>query len=164
MRFLRSSQFKLVLHWIPAAIGVAIIAAESTATMSAANTSHWLLPFWVHLFGPIGMHHWAEVNLAIRKTGHFLGYGSLSVAFFHGWISTFKRDGDGRPFWRKSALLAVCCTLLVASADEYHQTFLPGRTGSPVDVGLDLCGAIIAQALLLCVLSMLVQRTAQRAA
>jgi VanZ family protein len=32
---------------------------------------------------------------------------------------------------------------LMASADEYHQTFLPNRTGSPWDVLLDCCGAIV---------------------
>jgi VanZ family protein len=36
-------------------------------------------------------------------------------------------------------------TGLLASADEYHQTFLPNRTGSPRDVLLDCCGAIVMQ-------------------
>ena len=30
-----------------------MIAAESTASMSAENTSQWLYPLWVRLFGPI---------------------------------------------------------------------------------------------------------------
>ena len=34
----------------------------------------------------------------------------------------------------------------MASADEYHQTYLPNRTGSPWDVLLDCCGAIVLQA------------------
>jgi VanZ family protein len=33
----------------------------------------------------------------------------------------------------------------MASADEYHQSFLPNRTGSPWDVLLDCCGAIVPQ-------------------
>ena len=44
---------RLLLHWIPALIGIGVIVVESTATMSAANTSRWLLPLWVKLFGPI---------------------------------------------------------------------------------------------------------------
>ena len=43
------------------------------------------------------------------------------------------------------ALLALLGTALVASADEFHQTFLPNRTGSPWDVLLDCCGAIVLQ-------------------
>jgi VanZ family protein len=34
---------------------------------------------------------------------------------------------------------------MVASSDEFHQTFLPNRTGSPWDVLLDCCGAIVLQ-------------------
>ena len=40
------------------------------------------------------------------------------------------------------SLLAFLGTALVASADEWHQTFLPNRTRSPWDVLLDCCGAI----------------------
>ena len=39
------------------------------------------------------------------------------------------------------SVLALLGTALVASADEWHQTFLPNRTGSPWDVLLDCCGA-----------------------
>jgi hypothetical protein len=38
------------------------------------------------------------------------------------------------------ALLALLGTALVASCDEWHQTFLPNRTGTPWDVLLDCCG------------------------
>jgi VanZ family protein len=36
---------------------------------------------------------------------------------------------------------------VVASADEFHQTFLPGRTGRPQDVLLDMIGACTLQLL-----------------
>jgi VanZ family protein len=37
---------------------------------------------------------------------------------------------------------------LIASCDEFHQTFLPNRTGSPWDVLLDCCGGLLVQLLL----------------
>jgi VanZ family protein len=43
------------------------------------------------------------------------------------------------------AVLALLGTALVASCDEWHQTFLPNRTGTPWDVLLDCTGAIILQ-------------------
>jgi VanZ family protein len=122
-----------------------MIACESTATMSAENTSRWLLPLWVHLFGPITPEHWAIVHHAIRKTGHFVGYGLVSVAFFHGWWSSLGQRVPRRPLWRYATALALVSTLLIAIADEYHQSFLPGRTSSPYDVLIDFCGAIAAQ-------------------
>ena len=45
------------------------------------------------------------------------------------------------------ALLALLGTALVASSDEWHQTFLPNRTGSPWDVLLDCFGAITLEVL-----------------
>jgi VanZ family protein len=125
-----------------------MIVAESTATMSADNTSRWLYPLWARLFGPISTLHWAEVHHLIRKTGHFVGYGGVSVAFLYGWLRTLhRRRGKYRPIWLRAAFLAISCTLLIAILDEYHQSFLPSRTSSPIDVCIDLCGAIAAQLL-----------------
>lgn len=124
--------------------------------MAADNTSRWLLPVWVHLFGPISAAHWAVVHHWIRKTGHFLGYGLLSVAFFHGWRTSLPVR-HVQALWRWAAVLAVACTLLVASADEYHQSFLPSRTSSPWDVGIDLCGAIAAQLFVICLMPLILR-------
>jgi VanZ family protein len=44
-------------------------------------------------------------------------------------------------------IYALACTLLVAGADEWHQHFLPDRTGTPQDVLLDMIGACILQLL-----------------
>jgi VanZ family protein len=45
------------------------------------------------------------------------------------------------------AVLGLLGTALVASCDEWHQTYLPNRTGSVWDVLLDCCGAITLQLL-----------------
>ena len=45
------------------------------------------------------------------------------------------------------ATLAFLGTALVASSDEFHQSFLPNRTGIPMDVLLDCCGALTLQLL-----------------
>lgn len=143
-------RFRNHLHWIPAILAVAVIAFESTETMSASNTSRWLLPIWIHLFGPITPQRWDTVHHYIRKTGHFTGYGLVSLCFFHGWRITQARAGRiGRVLWLRAASLAVLCTAIVASADEIHQTFLPGRTGRAFDVGIDTTGAITMQLLIL---------------
>jgi len=148
-----------LLDWLPAALAVTMICAESTATMSAANTSRWLLPVWVHLFGPISHARWEIVHHYIRKTGHFLGYGLVSLCFFHGWRRTLSPVGRGvRAVWQQSAALAVVCTVLVASADEYHQTFLPGRTGRVFDVGIDTCGAITVQFFILLLMPLFLRK------
>jgi VanZ family protein len=40
--------------------------------------------------------------------------------------------------------MAFVVSVLYAASDEYHQTFVPGRNGTPVDVGVDAVGALVA--------------------
>ncbi len=159
------SRLKPILDWVPAALSVLMIALESTSTMSAKNTSEWLYPYWVRFFGPISMAHWDQVHHLIRKTGHFVGYGLVSVAFFYSWRQTLIRMAVKHwTLWRRASVLAVLCTLLIAILDEYHQSFLPSRTSSPIDVCIDLGGAIAAQLLLLLIIQLFARRLSFRAA
>ena len=159
------SRLKPILDWVPAALSVLMIALESTATMSAKNTSEWLFPYWTRFFGPISSAHWDEVHHLIRKTGHFVGYGLVSVAFFYSWRQTLVRMAVKHwTLWRRASVLAVLCTLLIAILDEYHQSFLPSRTSSPLDVCIDLSGAIAAQLLLLLIIQLFTRRLSFRAA
>jgi VanZ family protein len=161
----KSSRLRAILDWVPAALSVLMIVLESTATMSANNTSQWLYPYWVRLFGPVSTAHWAEVHHLIRKTGHFVGYGVVSMAFFYSWRQTLLRMAVKHwTLWRRASVLAVLCTLLIAILDEYHQSFLPSRTSSPKDVCIDLCGAITAQLFLLLVIQLFTRRLKLRAA
>lgn len=146
-------RLRALLHWLPAVLAVLVIAVESTAFMSANNTSRWLLPLWERLFGPITPARWAVVHHLIRKTGHFTGYGLVSLCFFHGFRTTLRAAHGLRRLWMRSSIFAIGCTILVASADELHQAVLPGRGSSPLDVALDTCGAILAQLIILAVLA-----------
>src|ERR1700748_1554898 len=84
------TRLNLFLHWIPAMIGIAVIIVESTGTMASSNTSRWLLPIWTKLFGPVAPERWEVIHHWIRKTGHFVGYGLVSLGFFDGWRATFS--------------------------------------------------------------------------
>jgi VanZ family protein len=159
-----SGKRKLILNWLPAVFAVAVIAGESTPTMSAANTSRWLLPIWVHLFGSVSPEKWNVIHHLIRKTGHFMGYGGVSLCFFHGWSSSLSTERRSVNAIRlRAAALAVFCTLLIASADEFHQSFLPSRTSSPYDVGIDVSGAIVMQIVLLTLLHLYARSRAMNA-
>jgi VanZ family protein len=164
-RKVENRRFRLILHWIPALIGIAVILVESTATMSAENTSRWLLPLWIKLFGPISPECWEVVHHYIRKTGHFTGYGMVSLGFFDSWRVTMERRWTGwQVRFRYAAGLAVLSTLLLASWDEWHQSLLPNRTSSVRDVGIDFCGAIAAQLVLLAIVGVWRRRPGVRVA
>jgi VanZ family protein len=126
--------------WIPVALGAAVIALESTEWMSADHTSGPLRWLFQVIFGPISSARWEIVHSLIRKSGHFLCYGAIGLAWLRAWWMTLTHSR-----FLQDAVLALLGTALMASADEYHQTFLPNRTGSPWDVLLDCCGAIVLQ-------------------
>jgi VanZ family protein len=83
----------------------------------------------------------------LRKLGHFVGYFMLSLLLFRAWRATLPRARASR--WSISwARLSFFMTVLVASLDEWHQTFLPSRTGRWQDVVLDGSAALVAQILI----------------
>ena len=129
--------------WIPVAIALCVIAIESTGTFSSENTSSWLRPVFEKAFGNWTDAGWDLFHHYLRKTGHFVGYGTVGFTFLRAWLLTRGRRGIATLLaWRtECTVLAILSTAIVASCDEVHQTFLAGRTGTPVDVLLDTSGA-----------------------
>jgi len=146
----RSGAAGLVSTWLPVVIGLAIIAGESTPIMGSEHTSHFLRPIFARLFGPMTDAHWDLFHHILRKCGHFAGYGTLGLVWLRAWLRTFAARAQWtRLQWRTNAAsLGILCTMLTASADEFHQTFLPGRTGCFSDVLLDTFGAMLFTVLL----------------
>jgi VanZ family protein len=131
--------------WIALVLWLIVIAIESSAYLSAQNTSRILYPLLHFLFGMnhARFEHW---HVYIRKGGHVFGYGLLSILLFRAWRETLPSVENSK--WRVQwATIAVLGTVLVASLDEWHQSFLPSRTGTPRDVLLDSCAGIAAQVL-----------------
>ena len=126
--------------WWPVAAGIALIAMESTKYFGADHTNAPLRRVFQALFGPVSDASWGSIHFFIRKSGHFLGYGVLGLAWLRAWWKTL-------PLARFlfDAELAIAGAALVAICDEWHQSFLPNRTSSPLDVLLDCCGALTLQ-------------------
>jgi VanZ family protein len=129
-----------VYVWLPVAVGIAIIAIESTESFGSNHTSGPLRHIFEFFFGHVSDPNWEIIHHLIRKTGHFIGYGFIGLAWLRAWWMTLPHS-----HFLPDATLALLGTALVASCDEWHQTFLPNRTGSPLDVLLDCIGAIVLQ-------------------
>lgn len=69
-------------------------------------------------------------DVSVKKAGHFLGYAVLALGALRAVL-----DGK-RPY-----LTAITIAFLYALTDEFHQTFIPGRTGTLMDVAIDMSGA-----------------------
>jgi VanZ family protein len=72
----------------------------------------------------------------LQKTAHLVVYGVLGGAWF--WAFDFGRGVKAAGTW------ACCLSAAYAAVDEFHQTFVPGRYGSPWDVALDAVGVLLA--------------------
>ena len=76
-----------------------------------------------------------EKAFYIRKAAHMTEYGLLAFLILR-WL---RLD---LPF-RRAAGFAFMIAVLYACTDEYHQTFVEGRGGSPWDVLIDSAGMVI---------------------
>jgi hypothetical protein len=73
-------------------------------------------------------------EVIVRKLGHVTGYALLTAL----WIWAL------RGAVRRPVLIAVCVSFAYACTDEFHQTHVSGRAGTPVDVGVDAIGIALA--------------------
>lgn len=143
---LRKDRHQALKAWIAAVLWLIVIAIESTSYLSANNTSRFLYPLLHFLFG-IDHAHFQPLHHFLRKAGHVFGYGLLSILLFRAFRESWRIAGD--PQWNlRWSGIAVLGTAVVASLDEWHQSFLPSRTGRWQDVVLDTSAALAAQLLL----------------
>jgi VanZ family protein len=131
---LQSARSHLLRAWWPALVWIGLIGVESTDCFSSANTSGFLYPLLVRIFGQIDPEDFFLWHHYLRKTGHVVGYGILALLLLRGWRATLAR---ARGWNRRPAIFAWLATAWVAAIDEWHQSFLPSRHGSVRDVALD---------------------------
>ncbi len=127
-----------VSAWLPVVVAACLVAIESTAYFGADRTSGPLRYLWEMVFGLVTERHWHIIHILLRKSGHFLGFGLVGLTWLRAWWMTLPHAR-----FLRVELLALAGSALIASADEYHQSFLPNRTSSPRDVLLDCVGALV---------------------
>jgi VanZ family protein len=106
---------RAIIRWTPA------LALMTVIFLLSATPSDELVNFGVF-------------DLLVKKGAHMVGYGLLALAFL-------RAIGYQR---KNYILLVLLLVFLYAASDELHQSFVPGRNASLVDVGIDLVGAVIA--------------------
>ncbi|MDD6380585.1 MAG: VanZ family protein [Lachnospiraceae bacterium] len=76
-----------------------------------------------------------KIDHPVRKTAHATEYAVLGILLF------FAIPGN-------RYVLSLFIAAVYASTDEFHQLFVPGRSGQITDVLIDSCGAIAGLLLL----------------
>lgn len=136
---LTASRPNLVRAWWPAIAWIGLIAFESTDFFSAEHTGSMLFMLLKRLFGDINLYKFLVFHHYLRKTGHVVGYGMLSLLLLRGWRATFAHT---RALLLRAALLSWLGTISVAALDEWHQSYIPSRTGTLRDVALDTVAGV----------------------
>lgn len=75
------------------------------------------------------------LELTIRKSAHVASYAILAVLLAWALLGLVER---GSALW-----LAFLLSVLYAISDEYHQSFVPDRSGNWVDVLVDTGGVCL---------------------
>lgn len=114
-----------------------------------ARGAHWLpAAAWMG-----GIFYLSQQSAPLGATGSAAGstvahlglYMSLALLLF--WALA-RSAGPRSPGWALAAI-AFALTVLYGVSDELHQAFVPGRTASEADLGLDAAGATIGVTLAL---------------
>lgn len=106
-----------MLRWVPAFVMMGLIFTASSLPASE-------IPF----FGAF--------DVIYKKSGHAIGYALLGTAYYFAL--------PRRLSWGYRAVVALIMVILFALSDEFHQSFVDGRTSSMRDVAIDTAGAALA--------------------
>jgi VanZ family protein len=125
-------------YWLPPLVWMAVIWSVSSDLGSVDHTVgpvSWLVSVLVPWATPaqIDAAHWL-----VRKLGHLTEYAILAALWFRA-LHTGRRLPSV-----PSAAAALAISIAWAIADELHQSFVPSRTPSSLDVVLDSAGATLA--------------------
>ncbi len=77
------------------------------------------------------------LSVVLRKSAHVFEYAVLTLLLCR-WLR-FSFAPSKLVLYSVAVAMAGCC----ASIDELHQLFVPSRTGSSVDVLIDVAGAVV---------------------
>lgn len=131
-----SSQGKVTYsEWFLLIVWMGIIFFMSTDSFSFPQTSKYVVPLLHAIFPFFSLRTIHSIHVFLRKLGHFTEYAILSWL----WFRTLQaRD---LTWSTRSALIAFLLSSLYAATDEFHQSFVPSRGPSLIDVGIDSAGA-----------------------
>jgi|HubBroStandDraft_6_1064221.scaffolds.fasta_scaffold152806_2 VanZ family protein len=126
-------------RWWPALLWAIVISTFSTGVFTSDNTSRIIVPILRWFFPHASQETLFLIHHFIRKMGHVTEYFVLSLLI----LRAIRAGKPGAHLsWALAAIAIVAC---YAALDEFHQSFVPGRTAAISDVLIDTAGGIGAQ-------------------
>jgi VanZ family protein len=110
--------------------------------LSATNTSRIVRPLLLWLNPEITEESLLYAHFLVRKAAHLFEYAVLGLLAARAFL-TSTRDVLRRHWYA----IAFALVALVAALDEYHQSLVETRTGTPYECLIDMAGGALALAL-----------------
>jgi VanZ family protein len=118
---------------------MAFISFFSTGNFSAGNTSRIIGPLVLWLFPDTTPETMMTIHGVTRKIAHLAEYALLGI------LAARAFRGSSREWLSRRWFVASLALVIVyALADEYHQSFVPSRTGTIYDSLIDIAGGFAA--------------------
>ena len=130
-------------RWLPVVVWAAFISWFSTDAFSARSTNSYIDPVLRFLFGELTPAGFRFAHTVVRKSAHTIEYAILAVLTCRALATN-----PAERLSRTVVVRALLYCAVYAMIDEAHQTFVPSRTGSGIDVGVDVMGATLGASLL----------------
>lgn len=127
---------------------MAIIFAHSAKTADESTEASHRVGMWIGQMVVPGFEEWsstkqmefaARIDHPVRKTAHATEYAILGILVLLTLLA-WKEDAQKNiryPGWKLSWVIAT----FYACTDEFHQLFVPGRSGQITDICIDSLGA-----------------------
>jgi VanZ family protein len=133
----KHNRIKFFNKWLPVLLWATAIFLFSTEHFAAPQSSRILEPLLHWLFPDITPEQVSSVQFVIRKLGHWFEYFVLAVLLYRALYAENGGSSSVRP-----AVMTMAFALVWATTDEFHQSLVPSRTASIVDVMIDGFGAL----------------------
>ena len=144
---MRRSRTQLLFYGLPLLLWLVVIFSASTGAGSSVH-SFRLVKFLVSFIREqdisLSYETLDSVNLILRKAAHITEYSILALM-----AARFIQSGSSH-LRRITIPGAWLFCVAYASLDEFHQSFVPGRTPAVRDVMIDSVGALSALLLMGC--------------
>lgn len=135
-----------IISWIAVLIWMTIIFFSShLPATESSELSSGITEFILETFGEVIANIGIDINdlhTIVRKNAHFFAYMVLGLL-----TANALRISGGLSYTRALFALGIC--MVYAASDEFHQLFIPGRSGELRDVLIDSAGAIVGVGIVL---------------
>jgi VanZ family protein len=128
---------RFLSRYLPLVAWLVFISYASSASFSAGNTSRIIGPLILWLFPETSPETLATIHLITRKVAHFTEYAILGFLAARAF-----RTSPNPAISRHWFLISAALVIVYALIDEYHQSFVPNRTGTIYDSFIDMAGGL----------------------